>query len=345
MEGMSRMKKWTSTGTLKTLCSTVLLLVFACSAASALAAEQALVLRLGVASEEDGPRAKLAEALIEAIGQESTGGITMELLVNSNPQGPTEIIRQLEAGTIDMALVESWALGERFAPFQKINQPLIFANRQRTFSFYYGEGGKKIAEALAMSGIRLLTWIPGLPLCILAEKPMAESADYAGARLSSRFNPVLQTAMEGLGGQYVPTPPAELSGVLSSGLADAYAGELRELPGVESPPGTRQITESTLVFPYLAVCGADSVMAKIGGGQKDLFTVALEKGIVALTQNMYFENEQARAALTMEGFEFGADDYGELLHALTPVVERFTGLSDPSFVQAVEENNAPQKDF
>lgn len=339
------MVKRTSACIVKTLCLTVLLLGFVGSAASVMAADSALRLRLGVASEEGGPRAQLAEALIDAVSRELGGSVELELVVDSGGQGPEEVIRQVANGTLDMALVESWAFGERYKNLQLINQPLVFPNRQRAFSFYYGSGGEKIGEALSVSGIRVLTWIPCLPWYILAEKPMAESADYKGMRLASRVNPVWRTAMEELGGEYVPLQPADLSDVLGSGLADAFAADLTELAAGTIPPEANQLTESGMFFPYLAVCGAEAAMARIQGEQKERFSLAMSGAIVEITQKMYAENEATKARLSADGFVFGTDNYGELLLMLTPSAERAASLSDPSLIEDIEKNNAPQEEF
>lgn len=302
-----------------TLCLTLLFSVG--SAAWSQAAEPMLRVKLGVASQEDGVRAAKARALAAAIAERSENAIEVEVKVYPAQQAAATVYGDLARGVLDMALLEDWSLGARTPAFKLFSMPFLFGSEDKAAYYFRGDAPGKLADSLALEGLRVPGWLRSEPSVFLSAKPLLGRADFSGLRVGGEPNPVFENGLRALGATLIPVPDDDLAKALNAGSVDAVLASLPAIVNGGYPASAKVLTASDMYYPYLAVCVANALFDRISAAARSQITGAVEEEVESGAGKVTSAAAAAKEKLIAAGYTFNMVDNDALRQSMTQVAK------------------------
>lgn len=322
---------------MKWICITVL--IIAGSAASIMAAEPVLRLRLGVAaSDETESRARAGATLAKTIAEATEGKVVVELVVNTRPNGPAEVYNELRAGDLEMGLVDDWLLGRFYASLDILGQPFLYNSPGQATGFYSGPGGERAKEIVFNSSkMRIVSWLPLTAPVLLGSRSLVEPPDFQGLQVGSVYNNrPFAIAMAQLGAKVAQLPAEQLYGALAAGQVGAIVTTPAAIATANDSVGPKDVNEIGISFPHFAVTCGPAVWEQLGDFQ-DMFVQGVMSGCLEASIADNSENIDACGALESAGYVFYAPDRGTMRATFRNVVEKARATADSEVAETVEE--------
>ncbi|MEW6045448.1 MAG: TRAP transporter substrate-binding protein [Bacillota bacterium] len=195
------------------------LLVF--TATSMAAAQASRTIRLphccAAGSHFDVAATKFAELL----EQKTNGRLKVRVFPGGQLGQETEVIQQVQAGTIEMTIIGHDPLAQ-FAPITTLlSMPYLLRDHDQAFRVLEGPVGKEIERALREKRLRVLGWgNNGARVYTNNRRPIEKPEDLRGLKIRSPQSPVNLAITEALGGIPVAMPYGEVYTALQQKTID-----------------------------------------------------------------------------------------------------------------------------
>lgn len=162
----------------------------------------------------------------ERVAFHSKGKLKFEVYPNSQLGSETQMLEQLQSGTLDAAKVGSATLGS-FVPVAKVfSLPYLFRGSEHYWKVLNGEIGAEMLSQLTTnaagqaSGFRGLTYYDAGSRNFYGEKPILKASDLQGMKIRVMNDPVAIDTMKALGASPTPIPWGELYTALQQKVVD-----------------------------------------------------------------------------------------------------------------------------
>jgi C4-dicarboxylate-binding protein DctP len=159
---------------------------------------------------------------MKEIEKRSNGRITGRLFPASQLGGNTQMIEQLQLGTLECTSGAVGFLSGAYPPVTIFDLPFVFPDDPRVMRKVLKEG--KAARWLLDDMQRI--GVKGLPFHVIgykqftSNKPIRKLEDMSGVKFRSVASPILIAQFKALGANAVPIPMAEIYSALQSGVAE-----------------------------------------------------------------------------------------------------------------------------
>lgn len=188
----------------------------------------AKTLQVGHILSETHPTHIALTEMAEDLAAQSNGELELEVFANGILGTHLELINQVKAGAIDMALIPG------ISPFQGMDArlgveeiPFLFADREAAYAAVDGPFGDKVTEILADNGVTALAyWENGFRHFTNNVRPVKSVEDMKGIRFRSDTSRMRLAMFEELGASAIGMSFAELFTGLQQGVVDGQENPL-----------------------------------------------------------------------------------------------------------------------
>ena len=171
---------------------------------SALAEE---TIKLGVVTKPGSAQNIVADKFKELIEQRSEGMFKVKIFHSASLGNETEILQQIQLGTIQLAIVTSGPF-DSFDPIVRvIDYPFLFKNYQQVDTVLDGPLGAEILTSLEKSGFKGLCFSEnGFRNLTNSKKPVSSPSDIDGMKIRVMSSALHKAVWQALGANPTPMP-------------------------------------------------------------------------------------------------------------------------------------------
>jgi len=172
-----------------------------------------------------------AYPLAESLPEDS--GLTMSVYPNSQLGNERALSELLQAGEIEMALVNSSFLANFYPPIGVFNADFLFSGPEDLAEITNGPIGQELWDGLLeKTGMRVLgTWYYGARHLTTKNTAVHSPADLKGLKIRAADNPVVIETVAALGATPVPVAFPELYMALQQGAVDGQENPIPTIAG------------------------------------------------------------------------------------------------------------------
>lgn len=247
--------------------------------ASEAPAAEAVVLKIGISTNEEDPRAKGALQFIDEITEKTGGAVTGQLYPAGQLGGDADLINSLalDAGTVDIIITDASNFATYSSKMGISALPFQFANFDEAWAFMDSEVQAKAEEELLANNMRVLAHYCNGFRCVTNSKaPVETPDDMKGMLIRTPENPVIMATMTALGANPQPLAFNELYQALQQGTYDAqenpipviYNNKLYEVQGY--------LSVTNHIYSGMCFTIAESVWQKLSAEQQEILVAAAQ---------------------------------------------------------------------
>lgn len=203
-----------------------------CTSMTTVASAQTVV-RIGSIQSETFYMNPFMYKFIEIVNEKTNNAYEFKFFYNSVLGNETEMLEQLQAGTLEMQLGYSAILGNYVPEMEIIGLPGLLTNFDEVHKILNGPVGEELAEKFrAATGVRILWFLDQAHRNIwLKDKDIKSVEDLKGIRIRSPDSPLYIGVLRALGMNPTPMGFNEIYTAVRTGVVD---GHEQEDPGVIS---------------------------------------------------------------------------------------------------------------
>ncbi|MFA5447945.1 MAG: TRAP transporter substrate-binding protein [Sphaerochaeta sp.] len=187
-------------------------------------AEKSDVLRFKLAENQpaNNPISKGMLMFADLVKEKTDGKVLIEVYMDAQLGSESETIDQVQAGTLDLARINTSALASTADEVGVFTLPYVFTGMEQKYKVLDGEVGKSVIEALKKYNmIGLEFWEAGSRNFYTTKKPIRSVADVKGLKIRVQPSEVAIKMVELLGGAATPMDYGEVYQGLQTGVIDA----------------------------------------------------------------------------------------------------------------------------
>lgn len=300
-----------------------LTMVFSLCAIEAFAANDAIVLKIGISTNEEDPRAKGALQFIDEITEKTGGAVTGQLYPAGQLGGDADLINSLalDAGTVDVIITDASNFAT-YVPEMGISAlPFQFADFEEAWAFMDSEV-EAAAEALLLPmNMRVLAHYCNGFRCVTNSKGAVESpADMAGMLIRTPENPVIMATMKAMGANPQPLAFNELYQALQQGTYDAQENPIPVIYNNKLYEVQEYLSVTNHIYSGMCFTIAESVWNKLTAEQQAIVTeAALNSAVLDRELNKQMTDDFV-ANLEAEGMKINYPDLAPFAEATSSVL-------------------------
>ncbi len=167
------------------------------------------------------PSSQAQQVFKQRAEQLSNGRIRVDVFADAALGGAPELVEQVRAGTITMALGAGSWLQAAAPPFLGITLPYLFTDRVTVFKVLDGPVGQKLSGELEKAGLKMLGWHDsGFRHVMNNKRPVNVPADMSGMKIRLQSNPAHLEAFKAFGAIPVAMDIKEVYSATQQGVVD-----------------------------------------------------------------------------------------------------------------------------
>ena len=236
-----------------------------------------LVLKIGISTNEEDPRAIAANEFAQEVFEKTGGAVGAQVYPSGQLGGDADLINSLalDSGTADIIITDASNFAT-YEPKMGISAlPFQFADFDEAWAFMDSDVEKKAEEGLLSQNMRVLAHYCNGFRCVTNSKGPVESPDdMKGMLIRTPENPVIMATMSALGANPQPLAFNELYQALQQGTYDAqenpipviYNNNLYEVQGY--------LSVTNHIYSGMCFTIADSTWNKLSADQQAIVAEA-----------------------------------------------------------------------
>lgn len=240
-------------------------------------AADAIVLKIGISTNEEDPRAKGALQFIDEITEKTNGAVTGQLYPAGQLGGDADLINSLalDAGTVDIIITDASNFAT-YEPKMGISAlPFQFAGFEEAWAFMDSEVEAAAEESLIAQNMRVLAHYCNGFRCVTNSKaPVETPADMKGMLIRTPENPVIMATMTALGANPQPLAFNELYQALQQGTYDAQENPIPVIYNNKLYEVQEYLSVTNHIYSGMCFTIAESTWQKLTAEQQEIVAAA-----------------------------------------------------------------------
>ena len=240
-------------------------------------AADAIVLKIGISTNEEDPRAKGALQFIDEITEKTNGAVTGQLYPAGQLGGDADLINSLalDAGTVDIIITDASNFAT-YEPKMGISAlPFQFADFEEAWAFMDSEVEAAAEENLVAQNMRVLAHYCNGFRCVTNSKgPVETPDDMKGMLIRTPENPVIMATMTALGANPQPLAFNELYQALQQGTYDAQENPIPVIYNNKLYEVQEYLSVTNHIYSGMCFTIAESTWQKLTAEQQKIVAAA-----------------------------------------------------------------------
>ncbi|MFW6217643.1 MAG: TRAP transporter substrate-binding protein [Verrucomicrobiota bacterium] len=269
------------------------------------------------------------ENMAERVAELSGGELVLDIFPNSQLGNETQMLEQVQTGTLAMIKVGGGSLGDFIPEFQVFSLPYVFHSRDHHWEVLDSDIGEEMLTALETdsdgdpSGFRGLCYYDAGSRNFYAVRPLPDLESLQGLKIRVQNNPVAMNMVNALGASPTPISWGELYTSLQQGVVD---GAENNPPSFVSNRHFEVCKHFTFnhhsMVPDVVVISTE-IWERLSPQEQDWLTQAANES--SLYQRQAWETATAEAVEQMkaEGVTVYEPDLDPFIAGTAPVREKF----------------------
>lgn len=189
------------------------------------------MIKIAHVSQEGVPIDLASKRLGEMLKEKTGGRITVDVFPASALGNNTELLEQLQMGTLEMAISSVAFLGAFTDSTALLDLPYLFQSNEAAEEVLDGEVGQEIFSNLEPAGFKGMTWMATGWRQLTANKEIHKPEDMKGLKIRVMENQMHIDHFNALGASAVPMAFSELYTALQNGTMDAQENPFANIDG------------------------------------------------------------------------------------------------------------------
>jgi tripartite ATP-independent transporter DctP family solute receptor len=224
------------------------------------ASAQARTLKLGYILPKESQLGAGAAAIAKEIAARTGGRLKVEEYPNSALGGEVEMVKAMQAGTIDMGFITGAPLPNFVPEVGAVNIPFLFTNAAHAQKALDGAIGQELLAKFEAKDLVALAWGEnGMRHLTNSKRPIASPEDLKGLKLRLPQSPAMLAGFKTLGADAAALPFPELYAALETGKFDGQENPIATIASAKFPKVQKYLTLSGHVYdPAVFLISKDS---------------------------------------------------------------------------------------
>lgn len=221
---------------------------------------QEFTLRFAHILTTDTPAHLAAEAMAEMVAERTDGRVEIQIFPAGQLGNDTEIIEQIQLGSIDMGIPPTAKLGNFEPRVQLFDLPYIFPTPEAAYAVLDGEVGGELLASLSDQGLYgAAYWESGFKQITNNVHVIDGPEDLSGIKMRTMDSPLIIQQYEAWGANPIPLPFAEVYNALQQGVADAQENSFVSIANMKFYEVQDYLTHSNHAYlAYAFIVNQDS---------------------------------------------------------------------------------------
>ena len=254
------------------------------SAAGGSSADAAYVLKIGISTNEDDPRAIAAQQFADEIYEKTNGAVGAQVYPSGQLGGDADLInsRALDSGTADIIITDASNFAT-YEPKMGISAlPFQFADFDEAWAFMDSDVEAEAEEGLLSQNMRVLAHYCNGFRCVTNSKGAVNSPDdMKGMLIRTPENPVIMATMTALGANPQPLAFNELYQALQQGTYDAQENPIPVIYNNNLYEVQEYLSVTNHIYSGMCFTIAESAWQKLDADQQKIVEEAAKNSAKA----------------------------------------------------------------
>ena len=190
-----------------------------------------ITIKIAHVSQDGVPIDVASKKLGDMLNEKTGGRITVNVFPASALGNNTELLEQLQMGTLEMAISSVAFLGAFTETTKLLDLPYLFQSNEAAEEVLDGDVGQTIFENLQPAGFEGMTWLATGWRHVTANKEIHKPEDMKGLKIRVMENQMHIDHFNALGASAVPMAFSELYTALQNGTMDAQENPFANIDG------------------------------------------------------------------------------------------------------------------
>lgn len=190
-----------------------------------------IAIKIAHVSQEGVPIDVASKKLGDMLSEKTGGRITVNVFPASALGNNTELLEQLQMGTLEMAISSVAFLGAFTETTKLLDLPYLFQSNEAAEEVLDGDVGQTIFENLKPAGFEGMAWLATGWRHVTANKEIHKPEDMKGLKIRVMENQMHIDHFNALGASAVPMAFSELYTALQNGTMDAQENPFANIDG------------------------------------------------------------------------------------------------------------------
>jgi tripartite ATP-independent transporter DctP family solute receptor len=179
------------------------------------------VLKMGDNQAKTNVAGQTDDVFAKLVADKSGGRIKIEVYHNAQLGEETEMIQQIQYGSLDLAQVSLSPLVEFEGSLNVLQMPYLYRNADHFWKVMSGTIGDQFLASMSGSGIVGLAWVDGGARSFYTiKKPIKQIGDLKGLKIRVQQSSLMLGMVKAMGAVPVALPYADVYSALQSGVID-----------------------------------------------------------------------------------------------------------------------------
>jgi len=283
--------------------------------------DSSVTLSLAQAFPNKHPGGIYSDKFAKLVNERTDGAVTINVHHNGVLGSEAEEIQQLQAGSLDMALLYG------VSNFQNLNQklgveelPFIFESSEHARRAYDGEYGQAISKILKDEGFEVLSyWENGMRHFTNNVRPIVNPDDMKGIKFRSAEVPIRLKMFNMLGASAIPMGFTELFTALQQGTVDGQENPISLIHANKFYEVQDYLSLSAHIYNAAVLTASPQALAKLTPEQQKILRDTAEEMKVEERQMISDQNAELLADLKEKGMQVNSINkpaFEEVVHPL-----------------------------
>ena len=287
-------------------------------------AADAIVLKIGISTNEEDPRAKGALQFIGEITEKTNGAVTGKLYPAGQLGGDADLINSLvlDAGTVDIIITDNSNFATLVPNMGISALPFLFNSFEEAWEFCDGPIEAAAEAGLIPNNIRVLAHYDNGFRCVTNSKaPVETPENMKGMLIRTPENPVIMATMTALGANPQPLAFNELYQALQQGTYDAQENPIPVIYNNKLYEVQKYLSVTNHIYSGMCFAIAESVWQKLTTEQQEIVQAAATSSAVTDREMNKQQTNDYVANLESEGMKINYPDLSAFAEASKSVIE------------------------
>lgn len=287
--------------------------------------KEGAALQFGHAMPEDTPAAKMIEEMAERVEEKTEGRVSFDIFPNSQLGSETEMLEQLQLGTMDSAGIMIGTMQALDPKLAIEDLPYMWKDIDHARAAYEGEFGEHLAEIIGEQGLQQFGYLEwGYRHVSNNKKPIVKPEDMKGMKIRVAETKLRVDAFEEIGALPTVLAFSELYGALQQGTIDAQENPLSNVVAPKFYEVQDYVSMTEHFYNTVMLVVSEDVWNKIDEQDQEIL---LEEAKIAQQEIVVKNDEQEaeyRDILLDKGMEINDDvDKEAFREAMLPVYDKW----------------------
>ncbi len=302
-----------------------------------------VAIKIAHVSQEGVPIDQASHKLGEMLEEKTGGRIMVDVFPASALGNNTELLEQLQMGTLEMAISSSAFLGAFTDSTALLDLPYLFSSNEAAEEVLDGEVGQEIFKNLESSGFKGMTWMATGWRHLTANKEVRKPEDMKGLKIRVMENQMHIDHFNALGASAVPMAFSELYTALQNGTMDAQENPFANIDGNRLYEVQKYIIKTGHIYDASPLLASKTWWDGLSASDQQLISDCVKEMIVYERELSAANEEELEKKIGGNGtnqiISLTDEEREAFRQAAQPVYDKYVSQIGEDLVKKVEEIN------